>query len=129
MVSIVKTIPVGSSAAQAWQKISDVGAVDKLVDMIATCSIDGDIRTCTLPDGAAIKEQIITIDEDAKRVVYAIKEGPLPLEFHCASVQVVENAKGTNVVWTVDVKPDAIAEPLSGMMDGAAQSMSAALSI
>lgn len=96
--------------------------------MIASCSLDGDVRTCTLPDGVAIKERVITVDEDAKRVVYTVTEGPLPMEFHCASVQVVEKNNQTNVVWIVDVKPDEMAAPLSEMMDSAAQSMAAILS-
>jgi Polyketide cyclase / dehydrase and lipid transport len=128
MASITKTIPAAAGSKVAWQKISDIGAVDKLVDMIASCSLDGDMRTCTLPDGQAIKERVITVDEAAKRVVYSVTEGPLPMEFHCASVQVTEENTQTIVVWTVDVKPDEMAAPLSEMMDGAAQSMAAILS-
>lgn len=128
MASITKTIPAAAGSKVAWKKISDIGAVDKLVEMIASCSLDGDVRTCTLPDGQAIKERVITVDEDVKRVVYTVTEGPLPMEFHCASVQVVEEDNQTNVVWIVDVKPDELAAPLSEMMDGAAQSMAAILS-
>lgn len=128
MAGITKTIPAAAGSKVAWKKISDIGAVDKLVDMIASCSLDGDVRTCTLPDGQTIKERVITVDEDVKRVVYTVTEGPLPMEFHCASVQVVEEDNQTNVVWIVDVKPDELAAPLSEMMDGAAQSMAAILS-
>lgn len=127
MASITKIIPAQAGAAAAWQKISDVGAVDKLVAMITTCALDGDTRTCTLGDGQAIKERVISVDEALQRVVYTITEGPMPMEFHCASVQVVEQADRTEVVWTVDVKPDEIAAPMAEMMDGAAQSMSEAL--
>lgn len=128
MASITKTIPARAGGATAWKKISDIGAVDKLVEMIATCSLDGDVRTCTLADGMAIKEQIISVDEAAKRIVYTVVDGPLPLEFHCASVQVIEADGQANVVWTVDVKPDEIAVPLAEMMEGAAQSMASTLS-
>ncbi len=128
MATITKTIPAKSGAVAAWQKISDIGAVDKLVDMIAACSLEGDTRVCTLPDGQEIKERIITVDEAAKRVVYTVTDGPLPLEFHCASVQVTGATGQAQVVWTVDVKPDEIAAPLGEMMDAAAQSMAKILS-
>lgn len=127
MASITKTIPARGGAAKAWEKISDIGAVDKLVSLITSCALDGDTRLCTLPDGQAIKERIISVDHDARRVVYTVTDGPLPLEFHCAAVQVTEADSGAEVTWTVDVKPDEIAGPLSDMMDGAAQSMSEAL--
>ena len=127
MANITKTIPVGVSAEQAWAKISEVGAVDKLIDLIATCSVEGDIRLCTLADGQEIKERIISVDDIAKRLVYTVTDGPIPLDFHCSSVQVLEEATKTSVVWTVDVKPDEVAVPLSSMMDSAAHSMSEAL--
>lgn len=127
MASIVKTIPATAGADAAWQKISDVGAVDQLVDMIQSCSLDGDTRTCGFPDGQMVKERIISVDQDNKRIAYSVTDGPMPVEFHLAGVQVVEQGESASVVWTVDIKPDELATPMSELMDVAAQSMAAAL--
>jgi len=123
MASITKHIPAAAGAQKAWQMVSDIGGVDKLVGMISTCSLDGDKRYCTFADGNGVTEQIIGVDETEKRVVYTVTEGPMPIEFHCSTVQVKDAADGAEVVWSVDIKPDALAQPMSDLMDAAAQSM------
>ncbi|MFY0681039.1 MAG: SRPBCC family protein [Thalassovita sp.] len=123
MATISKTIPAASGVQNAWKMVSNIGAVDKLVDMIQSCELHDDLRICTLEDGQSIKEKIITVDADAKRLVYTITEGPMPIEFHCASVVVSATEHAAELTWTVDVKPDALAAPLSDMMDAVAASM------
>ena len=47
----------------------------------------------------------------------AIQESPHPIEFHAASMQVLDAGDGNSTfVWIADVKPDEFAEPLTGLM-------------
>jgi hypothetical protein len=98
-------------AARVWDAIADVGAVHErlLPGRVAAAEIDGDIRVLTMPDGARIRELIIAIDHELRRLAYSVVEGQaLPLTYHHAAFQVIEVEGRTRVVWTTDVLPHAL---------------------
>ena len=128
MASIIKRFDIGSDAAQAWEMISDTGGVTRLTNLITDCRMDGDRRYCTMADGSRLAEDIISVDGENMRLVYTVADGPMPLDFHCSTLQVQQSGGTASVVWTVDVKPDAVADHLSPMMDMVAASMLNALS-
>lgn len=127
MASIVKEIDVAASADQAWMKVADAGGVDKLVGMITACRLDGDIRYCTMADGSKVVERVIAIDHRNRRLAYTITEGPIPLEYHSASMQVKDGGSGALLIWTWDFKPDELSGAVGPLMEAAADSMKAAL--
>ncbi len=123
MASIIKTINTRTSAEAAWAMIGDVGAVPALVSMITECQLVGNTRYCTMADGSKLAERVVTVDPDRKRLVYTVTEGPMPLEFHAATVSVEQTEDGARITWSVDILPDALAEPFAPMMDVIAQNM------
>ena len=65
----------------------------------------------TMPDGSRIRELIISVDDDDRRLVYAVVEGQkLPLTYHQASFQVFdEGPQRSRLVWLTDVLPHTMA--------------------
>ncbi|GIE84525.1 Polyketide cyclase / dehydrase and lipid transport [Actinoplanes regularis] len=107
----VETI-VDVPAASVWDAIADVGAVHErlLPGRVSATEIDGDLRILTMPNGARIRERIVAIDHDLRRLAYSVIEGQaLPLTYHHATFQVVEVNGRTGVVWTTDLLPHALA--------------------
>src|SRR5438105_2916229 len=118
MSSIIKEIVVGTSAEQAWDALRDVGALhDRLVrGFVLETVLEGDTRVVTFANGLVVREHIVTIDNQARRLAYTNElEGAT---FHAASAQVFDgDADGTcRFVWITDVLPDALAVPVEAMM-------------
>lgn len=128
MASILRKFTVPAPADQVWAKISDLDNVHTLMSFLVDASVDGDRRTCTTADGGRLEELILGVDDDLKRVGYAITGSPFGLTFHAASWQVMPDGDDASTfVWYTDVKPDAVAPTLEQVIDGEAPNLVAAL--
>lgn len=123
MSSIRKTIEVDATPETVWANVSDVGRISDLIGFLKTSVLDGNSRVCSLADGGTLTEKIITVDEDLKRVVYAITESPLNMEFHVAVMEVVPSGTGARMHWTIDLLPESAAEHMGPMLDSACEDM------
>ncbi|MFC4070040.1 SRPBCC family protein [Actinoplanes subglobosus] len=95
-----------------WEAVADVGAVHErlLPGRVAAVRMDGDTRVLTMPDGWEVRELIVAVDHDQRRLAYAVVEGQrLPLTYHHASFQVFPEPGGSRLVWTTDVLPHPMA--------------------
>lgn len=123
MATIVKEIDSVLDSEQVWKAIAATSEVNELVGMVTECRLEGDRRFCTFADGAQITEVILSVDEDLRRVAYSVVENPFGIEYHAASMQVFEKDSGAKIVWTVDLKPDGMAETMDGFLQQAADSL------
>lgn len=128
MATVHRRFTLNTSADSAWQKIRATQNVHKLFDMLVDAEVDGDKRVCRTADGGELVERIITVDDDARRIVYTITDSPFDFEFHSASWQVYEQDGKTVFEWYTDVKPDPVAEMLIGVIDGEKDNIVAGLS-
>ncbi|MBL7261153.1 SRPBCC family protein [Paractinoplanes lichenicola] len=99
-------------AAQVWEAVADVGSVHRrlLPGRVADARLDGDARILTMPDGSEIRELIVALDHDDRRLAYAVVEGQkMPLTYHHASFQVLPDGERARLVWLTDVLPHAMA--------------------
>lgn len=117
MATLFKTSVLHVDPEQAWKRIADVGRVNEILPAIASCDLQGDIRICKLANGVPIKERVISLEPELKRLSYTILESPFGLEFHSASMQIVPEGKGARIFWTTDIKPDAMKDALSPLVD------------
>ncbi len=118
MATIYRSVTVHLSAEDLWTRVADVGQISDLLDIVHKSSVSGDTRSCTLADGGQLTETIVGIDEEHQRVAYTITDSPFPIEFHAASMQVIDEGNGTStLVWITDVKPDAMADGLAPMIE------------
>jgi hypothetical protein len=128
MASIVKEIVIDVPAARVWAAVRDFGNVHKLVpDLLADCYLDGDTRVVTFRGGDRVaREVLVSIDDDARRLVYAEPGGLFITRNASCQVFAVDEGHST-FVWTQDFLPDEFADLLSGNMDKALPNIKRAL--
>ncbi|WP_174566209.1 hypothetical protein [Nocardia pseudovaccinii] len=64
----------------------------------------------TFPDGHIIRELIVSIDDETRRMAYSVVEGARPpLDYHHASFEVRSEGERGRLIWITDVLPDTIA--------------------
>jgi len=111
-VNVTKSINV--SAIEAWSKLAAFEGIEHF-SPIAKSVVEGQgvgaKRTCTLPDGAEIKEVLNKLDNDNMHLEYEILTGPFPISNYVSNVIVKD--KGSNnceVSWGCNFNVDASAE-------------------
>jgi hypothetical protein len=130
MASIRKEILVEASPEHVWAAVRDVGAVhERLVPgVLVDGYLEGDARVVTFANGAVVRELIVDVDDDRRRVSYAVVDSPLQAVHQHASMQVVADGDhGSRLVWITDVVPDELAWPIGDLMDQGAEAMVRAL--
>lgn len=117
MATVHKQFKIDAPADQVWAKMSDLSGVHFLFGMLENATLDGDTRTCTIAEGGELKELMVSVDPELKRLVYSIVESPFGFSFHSASWQAIPDGEGTIFEWYTDVKPDAAASMLVDVID------------
>jgi hypothetical protein len=123
MASIIKQFDVAAPAGAVWDAVADFGALHtRLVPGFVTdVVVDGDVRTVTFGNGMVVREQLVGMDPELRRLAYANDlEGA---ERHAASVQIADSPIGCRVTWITDVLPDSFEAAISPMMDDGAAAM------
>ncbi|GAA3163352.1 hypothetical protein GCM10010466_62900 [Planomonospora alba] len=131
MASIRHEISVNASPEHTWDVLRDVGAVHErlLPGRVAATRIEGDQRFLTFPDGHVVRELIVAVDDDARRLAYSVVEGARPpLEHHHASFEVRPAGDlTTRLIWTTDVLPHSIAPEVRIRVERGATEMKQAI--
>ena len=107
------------SPEKAWAAIRDVGAFHRLVPgLTADTKMEGNERTLVLADGSTVKERIVSLDEEERRLVFAVQEGRMPLIHHNASFQILPDSEGNSrFVWVTDFLPAELTSMLQGQAE------------
>jgi carbon monoxide dehydrogenase subunit G len=118
MASIYKEFTVKASPQFVWDAIKDVGAVHtRLAESFVTHTmLDGDMRTVTFANGFVVQEQIVSINDDLRRLVYRAVGGRA--SHHNAYFHVLPASEGTSkVLWVTDLLPDEISASIEQMVE------------
>jgi carbon monoxide dehydrogenase subunit G len=127
MASIRKEIEVAAPVERVWAAVRDFGAVHQRLapGFVVDARLDGDSRIVTFGNGMVARERLVTLDDAARRLVYAVSGGRFTHDN--ASVEVVGVGDGCRLVWQRDMLPDELAGPIAGMMEQACAVMKQAL--
>jgi len=118
MASIRKEILTKAWPDDVWDALRDIGALHtRLVPGFVTeTRLETGARIVTFGNGMVVRELIVTIDDDDRRVVWSAVGGSLT--HHNGSAQVFSDANGlTKVVWIADLLPDEAAGAIGAMME------------
>jgi hypothetical protein len=124
MTSIYKDIPLDAPAEEVWAAVRDFGAVHRRVaaGFVTDCRLDGDSRIVAFANGTVARELKVTIDEERRRLVYAVVSERV--KQHSASIQVFADGDGrSRMAWIADVLPDEIGPYIDGQMELGALAM------
>ncbi len=117
MASIRKEIQIDASPESVWAAVRDWGALhERLVPgFVVDTRLDGEDRIVTFFNGTVLRELLIDLDDEAKRLVWSAVDGPYT--HHNASAQVFPDGESASrFVWVADLLPDALATPTGEMM-------------
>jgi carbon monoxide dehydrogenase subunit G len=130
MASIHKEILIAADPQSVWAAVRDFGAVhQRLVPgFVIDVRREGDARIVTFANGMVVRELLVTIDDEACRLVYASIEGRA--KHHNAAMQVFAHEEGgSRLVWITDVLPDDLVAPIGALVEQGAEVMKQTLEI
>jgi len=118
MASIRREIQIEAPVESTWAAIRDVGAVHTRLapGFVVDTRLEEGARVVTFGSGLVARELIVDIDDDARRLVWAVVGGRLT--HHNASLQVFADGDGrSRVVWIADLLPNELARYIAGMIE------------
>ncbi len=128
MASIRKEIQTSASPEKAWAALRDVGALHtRLVPgFVVDTRLEHGERVVTFGNGMVVREPIIDISDEWRRVAWAAIGGPLT--HYNGSAQVLVDANNrTRIVWIADFLPNDAAEQINLVMEQGMAVMKATL--
>jgi hypothetical protein len=118
MASIRRDIGIEAPAERVWDAIRDVGAVHTRLarHFVRDCRLDGDSRVVTFANDEVVRERIVHVDNEARRLAYAVADWRTT--HHNASFQVLPDGETRcRLVWITDLLPDSLADLVAGFVD------------
>jgi hypothetical protein len=123
VASIRKEMPLRAHPDAVWDAVRDVGAIHTRLapDFVTDTRLDGDARLVMFANGMTAKELIVDVDDNARRLVWAVVEGRP--RHHNGSIQIFPEGEGCRLVWIADLLPNELAPAIAGMMQHGMEAM------
>jgi uncharacterized protein YndB with AHSA1/START domain len=118
MATIRREVHIQAAPDQVWDALRDVGALHTRLcpDFVVDTRMEGDTRLVTFANGRQAKELIVSVDEDLRRVCWAIVEEPF-IHYNGAA-QVTPLGDGTcRFTWISDLLPHELAPTVASMIE------------
>jgi carbon monoxide dehydrogenase subunit G len=127
MATLREVLHLHAPAADVWDAVRDVGQVHRRLvpGFVTDARLEQGARVVTFANGSTAREEIVSVDDEARRLVYAIPRGQF-LHYQ-GTVDVEDDGAGSRLVWTVDLLPDEHADRIRPMMRQGAAVMRATL--
>lgn len=118
MATIHREITLRANPDAVWDALRDVGAIHRRLapGFVTDVRLEPGARVVTFGNGIVARELIVTIDDDARRLVWSVVGGRM--SHHNASAQVIpDGSERCRFVWIADLLPDEVAPGIAAMMD------------
>lgn len=107
-----------------WQVIRDVPGISSWFPAITESSGDQAHRRVVLEGGIVIEEDIITLDDDLRRLQYRGAAGDLPIDSHLGTIDVIElDSQTTALVYSTEVTPDDLVAAYGPAVEGGVEAL------
>lgn len=118
-------LSIGANADDVWAVVRDFVAgplrmaPGYVVETKVIDTQDGtDTRVVTFASGAVVRERLVAVDDQQRRIVYAVIGDTMRPDHDNASMQVYADGENrSRFVWIHDVLPDDLAMPLRAAME------------
>ena len=117
MATIHKEFTVRAPVANVWAAFRDIGAIhSRLAQQFVTdTQVEGESRLVTFANGVVVRERIVSIDDERRRLAYAVVEWQAT--HYNASFQLfAEGEARTRIVWIADLLPHDLATLVEDLM-------------
>jgi len=123
MATLRKEIHIEARPEVIWDAARDVGALHtRLVPgFVVDTQLEGNARIVTFGNGMVVRELIISVDDQRRRLAWTAIGGRTT--HYNAVLEVLAERSGTRVVWTMDLLPDEMAEPVAAMQENGLAAM------
>jgi hypothetical protein len=128
MATIRFEITTRARADEVWSAVRDIGALHtRLVPgFVVDTKLEPGARVVTFVNGVTLREPIVTLDDEARRLVWTAEGGRA--RHYNAAVTVASLPSGdTSVVWTADFLPDELHDYFSRAIGAGMAAMQRAL--
>jgi uncharacterized protein YndB with AHSA1/START domain len=124
MASIRVHTRIAASPDDVWKVIADVGNIADWFPPVTKSELTGDaVRVVELGPETVLEEKIVTLDGDLRRLQYSITSGLPEGTRHLATIDVLDDAGGTLVVYGTDVTPDELGEMIQGALQSGVEGL------
>jgi NADPH:quinone reductase len=104
---VVRSTIIDAPIERVWAVLRDFNSHDRWHDVVAGSHIEGGersdqvgcIRSFTLKDGNAIREQLLTLDDTGHKSTYCIVEATVPLQRYVATLSLKRVTDGNRTFW------------------------------
>ena len=128
MATIRRQCDVAASPEAAWDAIRDIGAVHTRLapGFVADTKLEPGARIVTFVNGMVIREPIVTLDDEARRLVWSA-EGGWTRHYNASLEVIAKPDGGAAIVWTADFLPDDVKPRLTAAIDAGMRAMKTTL--
>lgn len=118
MASIRKEIAIDADPESVWAAVRDFGAVHQrlAVGFVTDSRLEGETRIVTFFNGLVAREHLVDCDDAARRLVYTASGGRTTHYNAAVQVEAGENGR-CRFLWTIDLLPHEMAEPIRAMVE------------
>jgi Polyketide cyclase / dehydrase and lipid transport len=116
-------ISIAAAPDAVWEVIRDfaTGPQRMAPGFVVGCRADVDVRIVTFADGTVVHERFLGLDDGERRIRYGVVGGSVHPDHDTAEMRVVPEGGGCRLVWTHDVRPDALGPAFQASMDRGAE--------
>lgn len=106
MPHVKESIEIGASPDEVWSLLGDPARIEEWHPYIASSTLRGVERSCTLMNGGSIEETILDHSDSGRFYVYEITAGMSSLRGYVGRFTVDEHGEGALVHWEGDFEVD-----------------------
>ena len=114
MASFRSQVRMACEPGVVWELVADPVRIAEWFPGVESATVEGTTRTMTLRSGLPLVEEVVNIDHRLRRFQYRIV-GPLPVDHHLGTIDVIDDPVGCLVVYSTEIVP----EPMGFVIDGA----------
>ena len=98
-----------SQTDAVWSVLAKLDGVDEWAPIITSCRVEGTgsgaVRYCVTADGGKLRERIVEVNPEERRLSYVIEEG-LPVDRYEGAFTIHQQDDGARIVWTIEAEGD-----------------------